>query len=195
MAKAAVKTYTRGRRPPDKATISNEPTGTMDFDTMHWIKKENLYRVPKDLCPKCNKKTKVIKNGYDIIDKGTPNEKRIQRYTCKECGKHYRERDYASPKILMARQSVILWLLGWTNQAIAETLEIDVVSVSRYLRRYLKGDKAREIRRSQNEEPPKTENIYVLPLKLVTMYKDPTQKKKAPASKMEGFWWKYPLKV
>lgn len=157
------------------------------------LTKKNLYRVPKDLCPRCNRETEVVRNGYDIIGKGTSDERRIQRYTCKECGKHYRERDYASPKILMARQSIILWLLGWTNQAIAEKLKIDEVSVARYLRKYIKGEKAREIRKSKNEETPKIEDMFILPVEFVPMYKDPTQKKKAPASKMEGSWWEFPF--
>ena len=157
-----------------KARQPKQPIKKKEPDTRPiWLKRENLYRVPKDLCPRCNRETKVVKNGYDIIDKGTPEERRIQRYTCKACGKHYRERDYASPKILMARQSVILWLYGWNNKAIAQMLEIDEVSVARYLRRYLKNEKAREIRRSKNEETPETEKVHSILMPFVKMYKEP----------------------
>lgn len=83
--------------------------------------------IQRDYCSRCESDAHVVKNGLR-------NGK--QRYKCQYCGNTFYEYGLVDSRTMMARQVIIMTLLGKSKDVIAKKLNIGEKTVARHLNKY-----------------------------------------------------------
>ena len=124
----------------------------MEEKKMDNLKKDEE-KAEMPTCPVCKrkkKKGKVVHNGH------TDDPARRQKYKCQTCGKSFVPTEAIPTEKLMARQILLLKLLGWTDGKIMKRLNVSRGKITETIDRYAHNPECfRSLMKTRNETLPR----------------------------------------
>lgn len=115
--------------------------------------KKDEEKAEMPTCPVCKrkkKKGKVVRNGH------TDDPARRQKYKCQTCGKSFVPTEAIPTEKLMARQILLLKLLGWTDGKIMKRLNVSRGKITETIDRYTHNPECfRSLMKTRDETLPR----------------------------------------